>query len=308
MNSREQLNMQADVTFGTIELTTQETEVLHSLNSAVLDLCRELPTALQNDTLLFLMQYTGNSSPLEINFFVNYHVPAWTPLCFLMHNSPLQQQSIRALAAAMLLHSIDDHLVDGALETTHLMLALRSALWKMYSTALDDLTRDTAAGKKITRGNINSYYEGVHSQAAFETIKDYCSNFRKEMATWTTVIHAAAVHAGFNSEKQKQLRRAYEYFGLAWRMLDDIQDLEQDYYDGAYSSLYFYLKPDQRQFWGCNPCTIPQSDIAAAQRKAIKQTEALCRKSSQYYSQCGLHIPAQQLTLLSTPLKELLQQ
>lgn len=41
----------------------------------------------------------------------------------------------------------------------------------------------------------------------------------------------------------------YEFFGIAWRLLDDYQDLNEDLENEDISSMIYFLPEDKRQDW-----------------------------------------------------------
>jgi hypothetical protein len=69
------------------------------------------------------------------------------------------------------------------------------------------------------------------------------------MATWVVMPVLTAQKIGGDSEFIEGLRGAYESFGIAWRLLDDIQDLKADMADGTRSAVYVCLDEKGRALW-----------------------------------------------------------
>ena len=47
----------------------------------------------------------------------------------------------------------------------------------------------------------------------------------------------------------KAIQSAYGSFGIAWRLLDDLRDIETDMMKGVNSAVYVCLPEDKRQLW-----------------------------------------------------------
>jgi hypothetical protein len=54
------------------------------------------------------------------------------------------------------------------------------------------------------------------------------------------------------AEFAEAIRTAYGSFGVAWRLLDDINDLAADMISGVHSSIYVCLSEDMRNCWEKN--------------------------------------------------------
>ncbi len=69
------------------------------------------------------------------------------------------------------------------------------------------------------------------------------------MATWLIVPVLMAKRMDVNEEFARSVQNVYSSFGIAWRLLDDLQDVEKDLRKGTHSSLYTCLPGDIRKRW-----------------------------------------------------------
>jgi hypothetical protein len=246
--------------FGTIDLSSDQKAFYGNFNRSILLLCETLPESAQTDALLFFMRYSGLSIGQELDFFKNYHVPSWSMIYwlaqYLTDNQGLSKEDIQnavtAQSMAMILHSLDDHINDQQVPATHLTLLLRSQSWTTMIKALENLTGDLKDGEKIINNFINNYYSGILESDYIETLEDYCEIFRKQMATWLIVPVLMSKKMTTDKEFTKAIQAIYESFGIAWRLLDDVNDIETDIKKGSQSSVYHCLPDDIKKLWGQN--------------------------------------------------------
>ena len=87
------------------------------------------------------------------------------------------------------------------------------------------------------------------------------------MATALIVPVLLARKMTANEEFANAIQIAYGSFGIAWRLLDDIQDLERDMMKGVHSSIYICLSDETRNWW--NKDTEEKRDKNDGYKKAI---------------------------------------
>ena len=73
------------------------------------------------------------------------------------------------------------------------------------------------------------------------------------MATWLIAPVLLAKWMCAYEEFAHSIETAYCSFGISWRLLDDIQDIEKDMMRGAHSSIYVCLNEELRSLWDKNP-------------------------------------------------------
>jgi len=64
-------------------------------------------------------------------------------------------------AMAMLLHSLDDHLVDGDVPLSHMTLLIRSQAWLRMNECINRFCAGVQDGIETARGLIDDYYVGI---------------------------------------------------------------------------------------------------------------------------------------------------
>ncbi len=228
------------------------------LNDQVMELCHTLPLGVQSESMLFFMNYAGIRLGEPLDFFKGYYRPVWSPLYWLTADNGVDgnlsgvglETAVRGHAMAMTLHSLDDHLVDGEIPASHLTLLVRGEAWRRMNQAIDSICVDLPGGSHIAHGLIDDYYSGITGQDMPDTLDTYCDLFRKQLATGLIMPLLVACKTGGDDEFISGLRGATESFGIAWRLLDDIQDLEADMADGTHSAVYVCLGEKGRALWG----------------------------------------------------------
>ena len=159
------------------------------------------------------------------------------------------QNAKRAHAMALLLHPLDDHLNDGQIPISHLALLFRSQAWMIMNDALKKLANGIDGGHEIVKSLINNYYSSIVDAKESPSLDHYCDNFKKQMATWL-IVPSLLIKGIHNDLKMTEaIQSAYESFGIAWRLLDDINDLKTDVKKGDHSSVYICLPEKIKDYW-----------------------------------------------------------
>jgi len=252
----------SEIHFGAVKISGEEKRFCHEWNNEIISLCQSLPKSTQTDALLFLMRYSKASFE-ELNFFRMYYVPAWSIIYWLIKfcsdPSKLKHQDIENAKAAhfmaMFLHALDDHLNDQQIPVTHLTLLLRSQSWVVLNRAARSLADGLNGGEEIIQNFIDDYYSSIRSERDPNSLDGFCERFRKQMATWLIVPVILAKKITRDEEFSRAVQSAYGSFGIAWRLLDDIQDMEVDMNNGAHSSVFVCLSEDIQKLWSAHPDT-----------------------------------------------------
>jgi hypothetical protein len=251
------LSFCSEVDFGAVNLSDREKEFCGEMNDEVIAFCKSLPESTQTDALLFLMRFFRIPFGQGFSFFMNYYVPAWSIIYWLIQSAlkgkGLSQEDMQnaksAHSMALLLHPLDDHLNDGEIPATHLTLLLRSKSWMIMNNALNRLADGIDGGEKIFQSFIDDYYAGISSSENVQSLDRYCDLFRKQMATWLIIPVFLAKKMFTDKEFTDAIQTAYESFGIAWRLLDDINDIQTDMIKGVKSAIYVCLPEDIKNCW-----------------------------------------------------------
>ena len=247
----------SEIDFGAVNLSNEGKEFCRELNNEIISLCKSLPESTQADALLFFMRYFRIPFGQELSFFSNYYVPAWSIIYWLIQSATegkgLEREDMQnaksAHSMALLLHPLDDHLNDNEWPATHLFLLLRSQSWMIMNNAWNRLADKVDGGEEIVAGFLDDYYAGIRSSKEILSLDSYCDLFRKQMATGFIVPALILKKMTANEEFAHAIQTAYGSFGIAWRLLDDINDIEADMMKGVHSSIYIYLPEEIRRHW-----------------------------------------------------------
>ena len=310
----------AEIDFGTVRLSIEEGDFCRELNHEVILLCNSLPKSKQTDALLLLMRYFHIPIGEDLSFFTNYYAPSWSIIYWLVQSVPeskfLEPKDISyaksAHCMALLLHPLDDHLNDNELPVTHLAMLLRSQSWMIMNDALSRLADEIDGGKEIVARLINDYYSSIGDAKEILSLDSYCERFKKQMATGMITPVLIMRKINVNQEFSHAIQAAYASFGIAWRLLDDINDIEPDMIKGNQSAIYHSLPEDIRNQWGKNieykngGCFETVLDYIMQHRVIEKIKERICVEldsAATIADDCNLTGLADELRCLLNPLR-----
>lgn len=249
-------------------LPPDQQSILTRLNLSILEQCRAMPESLAGDTALLLQKhYTGFAPGNAGRLYTDAFYPsAWTILDWLAKrespkrdrldrgsktslqniDEPELDRFFQIQAIVMFLHMFDDHLCDGDLPVDPLTLQFRSRLWSELEVLLKEF--NDLETERVSTRLIDEYFRCTHRPPAVASLDEYCARFRGQMATWLIAPTLLALRIG-DEEFAAQVARAYEDFGIAWRLLDDLRDCEKDAVARQESAVYFSLTPAGRVAW-----------------------------------------------------------
>jgi hypothetical protein len=305
-----------EINFGAVAPLGEELSFCNELNGAMLELVRSLPPSVQTGALLSLMRYSRLSPGEPLDFFRYYPVPSWSVIFHVSAagKNPLSAveagQALQAQAMAMFLHSLDDHLVDGELEPDHVLLLLRSQAWSLMLESMELLMRAARCCDDNIRGRLDSYYSAVTAKAPARDIGEYLDLFRGQMATWTIAPYLAAMKCSEgNREFSDSLCGAYENFGRAWRLLDDVNDASSDMLRHEKSGIYHLLPSRWKDAWDHCEAGVAQEELLSsitregALHEALSVVRAELAEGALTLRGLGLDGLAAEYEALSAPLK-----
>lgn len=244
--------------FGKSDLSESESIFYRRFNYEMVSLCKSLPRSAHTDSMLFLLQYAGVRLGDDPDFFANYYRPIWSVLYWIGSAHPLAAarlnekdltNAVTGQSMAMFLHSLDDHLTDGQIPVSPLTLLLRSEAWKIMNRALSDLAGTVRGGEGILRSFVDDYYASNQEFNPPESLDEYCDLFRKQMAILMPTPFLLCMKLTEAMDFTKAIELAYGSFGIAWRLLDDIRDIREDFEQGAESAVYLCLPDSLKSHW-----------------------------------------------------------
>lgn len=312
--------------FGEVILSETEKDIYEILNSKFILLCRSLPEFMQNPAMFFLLDYFRIRVGEPVDFMYYYYKPLWTIIYRItesgtraheLTNSELDTAMLGE-AMSLFLHSLDDHLNDGEIPSSHLMLLLRSQAWLLLNNAIAGFA-DKKEELDIADLLINDYYKGVCSINEPSTLDEYCDRFRKEMSTMNIMPLLAAQKITRNTDFTEKIKYAMESFGIAWRILDDIQDVEEDMASGTHSALYYPLPENAKTLWDAVRNNASGDKVAGAREEIFRELgrgrildgliERIVREldeARKTVEALGMHGMAEQYRAIGAPVKEML--
>lgn len=243
--------------FGRIPFSEDKKAFYDAFNGEIPLLCRSLPETAQAEALLFFMKYAGIPLGEQPDFFRHYPVPSWSVVYWLTRRArgdpgsdvEDERDAVTAHAMALSLHSLDDHLLDGQMPLNTLSLLLRSQIWMLMNRALDRLATGVQGGAATVRRFQADYHTAMMHPEEPDSLDGYCLRFREEMATGMIVPVLLAKRRKEDQEFIEALENASVSFGVAWRLLDDMRDLEEDLKNRVHSAVYSLLPETMKASW-----------------------------------------------------------
>lgn len=247
----------SELDFGKVYLSDGELGFCRELNTEIIALCRSLPKSIQTDAFFWVMKYFRVSFEQEFSVFKKYYAPAWSIVFWLIrsfseHHKLTKKDIDNAKSAhsmALLLHPLDDHICDGQLPATHLILLLRSQAWLVMKDSMNRLGKNLIDGKQIIQDLMDEYYIGINASEEVDSLNGYIERFRKQMATGFIVPVLLSKKIGGAEDFTDALVSMYGSFGIAWRLLDDINDIKTDMIKGSKSAIYTCLSETVKEYW-----------------------------------------------------------
>ncbi|WP_207766662.1 hypothetical protein [Leptospira hartskeerlii] len=280
------------------------------LNRSALSICYGLPISLRTEAVLFLYKHSQNSITEGFNFLRKYYSPSYSILYWInesAHGLPWENPWLTLLleshSSALLLHSIDDHLTDGSLRANHIILQLRTEAWTRYAQSSKLFGREVHDGVLIADEFIDRYFKSIVNLGITESLEAHLSRFRSQMGIWSLQPYLLA-RSFFSKDQAELVRRMYEFFGVAWRLLDDYQDLNEDLENEDISSMIYFLPEYKRQDWKRNK----KREILGLLEE-IHLEDQIADLINSYLNEASklaedLHLPKYANSLLSLKIKE----
>lgn len=309
-----------NVAFGNIKLSKEEDELYSLLNEQLLTLCRGLPESVQNNATIFLIEYSRYRFGEPFHFFEKFYMPTWTIIYHIAslkkHKESLTKEefenAISAQAMAMFLHSLDDHLNDNELDTTHLLLLIRSQAYIKMLDHINKFCNNINDCNDIINNFINDYYQVMCNEIEVNSYNDYCERFRKEISTWYIIPTLTAKK--LNLDIVENMLKAFQSFGIAWRLLDDLNDFEDDLFSNTKSALYYSLPEKGKEIWSNAHMNIDHKEHVLKnickffeENKTIEKIrKRICDEldlASKYSNECNMHKLSEQYYLMKHNIK-----
>lgn len=243
--------------FGRLGPSEGQLDLYRILNDEVVALCRSLPAPARMNGTRFILDYAGLSVGDELDFFHRYHPPTWSILYWISEADPdgahaaqrLLPQAAAIHSMAMFLHSLDDHLNDGELAANHLLLLLRSQAWHRMVGAIESVHPCLETGPSLAKRRIGQYYAAILDPNPPVSLEEYSVRFRHQMNTGLIAPELLLSCAAAPRDRMEAFLNAYRHFGCAWRLLDDVQDIEEDLQRRCHSAVYHCLPGEFRAYW-----------------------------------------------------------
>lgn len=240
----------AGLDFGVVSEGTEIGRLRQAMNASMIQVAASLPEPLGKRAKQLFLEL----GPTDGDFMRLFYVPMWSFLHHLGADAGLQSHSVSqscaqdAHAMALLLHLLDDHLCDGQLPATMTLLQLRTEAWQRFRASSLALSEQLGGDAGLFDEMAGLYLASVERAEDAADLDAYEQRFRWQMSTWTLVPRLIGYAAGGQAGAEA-LVGILEEFGVAWRLLDDIQDFYDDACKGERTSVWLELDREGRRSW-----------------------------------------------------------
>jgi len=209
----------------------------------------DLPPAMAKEAAGELKMYAGHR-PRFIDLF---YVPIWSFLHWIPVAHPgmdagALEKAQEAHALSLFLHLWDDHLSDAQLLPNLMRLQLRAVAWERYCAAVRSLAAMVPGGDEIATRLIHGYLTSCHQPPPATDQKSFSDRFIQQIGIWL-VVPTLLGHLTGGPNRARELCAVIEAFAVAWRMIDDVQDIDKDIVSGQQNAVWFELNAPGRQAW-----------------------------------------------------------
>ena len=273
----------SDIEFGPVDISAAECDFYQNFNDEIISLCRSLPESIQIEAINFCMKYSGIAFGKELNFFKHFYTPTWSILYWLNESSRQFrnltrsdiEHAITIHALAMFLHSLDDHLNDGEIPATHLILLIRSQAWMTMNHAIEYFCSQLTDGAKRAQKFLDAYYGAISKSYETGVLDTYCDLFKKQMSIGLIAPVLLMSRMAASQNFTDDMITAYCAFGIAWRLLDDIKDIKIDMAKSIHSAVYVCLPRKMQHSWN----QLKLTDLNQAEEKTTTVLNCIKNKN-----------------------------
>lgn len=210
----------------------------------------DLPASLRDEATGLLDAYPGPGRP----FIGLFYVPIWSFLAHVVTDANRQPDADTLKAAqtahalSLFLHLWDDHLTDNQMATDVLRLQLRSLAWQRFDTAVGHLAAQLPDGGERIAGLVSLYLTSIHRPPVVSGFDAYCARFNAQAGIWRVAPTAFGILTG-GEQAATRLDQVICDFAAAWRVMDDLQDLDADVRSGQDNAVFHLLDADEKRVW-----------------------------------------------------------
>jgi hypothetical protein len=230
------------VGFGSVGMTAGSSGLRLQMNICLEQLLiNDLPAELSEQGQQLLAQYYPPNSD---DLFSLFYQPVWS---FLHWFDDVPECAVTAHAVALFLHLWDDHILDRQLAETEVTLAVRDTLMRAMEQSFIEFSSPLTESLSY-REQSDRYSAALKNTTQLATLPEYMARFREQIAIWTLVPHWLV----FNQSGQRAadaMVQVIENFCMAWRLVDDIEDIDQDIKQKSKTAVYLAATDKGKQLW-----------------------------------------------------------
>ncbi|MFD0268009.1 hypothetical protein ACFVGY_15720 [Streptomyces sp. NPDC127106] len=265
--------------FGAIAETSEVSALRGRLHRHLLGAAQGLPAAWRAAVLREVTAHGRSARAPDGDFFARFPPPVWS----FLHWVPAARGAAdaeRAQALALFLHLWEDHLADGQLPASPGNLGMRALAWQEWARAVHGLAAQWGTPARPAAVHAAVYRRSAARRS--ERSRDgYYRTAARQAALWT-LVPAMLAEGGRTASR---LGPVVTDFALAWRIVDDLADIDEDAAAGVRGALWWELRPRRRPGPGPEPGS---ADVGEAERALGRRAARLLDRAARRAERAGL--------------------
>jgi hypothetical protein len=125
---------------------------------------------------------------------------------------------------------------------------LRAEVWQAYTAGARALASSVAPVSRVVDVHLDTDLTAIHRDAPGGSLEEFLADFVRRIAIWTLAPRLLGTAVG-GEACATALQGVVELFPRAWRIVDDVQDIDSDAATGVTSCVWHSLDADGRRAW-----------------------------------------------------------
>jgi len=242
--ARQDVTALSQVDFAPFPLDEPLIALRRRMHGALASVADRLPAPWASEARATFVAYCGG----EEDFYRLFYAPCWSFLHWIAAAYPISadllQTAERCQSLALFWHLWDDHLSDRQLPLTMMRLQLRSLVREEWRQDALKLCQAAGVSESMVDQIEQDYLVSVDGYGRRCDLESYARHAICQGAIWTLAPLC------LDRLYQTHLADIVGEFCVAWRLIDDIQDVVADIASGQANAVWHALSPAERAVLG----------------------------------------------------------
>lgn len=238
----------AAVGFGPIQEAPRVARLRAELKQILIQMTHELPESLRAEAQHALFGFTDGEC------FRQLYAPIWSFLHWVPEamgikaDAALTHSARQAHTMSLFLHIWDNELSEQPGPVNLTWLHVRTLAWQRFASESRLLCELVGSDPRLLETHANAYLGSLHQPRQPQNLEQYCQRIQQQVSLRTLVPRLLGTDAG-GWRTATALVRIIEHFSVAWRLLEDIQNIHVDLWKGTKSAVWIELNERGKRLW-----------------------------------------------------------